>query len=387
MNKWATRIAQTLAERTTLDAYRRRRSMQSLPNNQLVVEGCRYLNFAANDYLGLSHSLPLIAAWQEGAALYGVGSGGSGLVTGYQAPLENLEAKLADWLGYERAIVYPSGFSVNQAVIKALIDKDDWIIADKLSHASLLEAAMLAKGTLKRFVHNDVSALIQQLDKAHEHEAASLVITEGVFSMDGDEAPLKDMATVAEVTPDCLWMVDDAHGIGVNGREGRGTCDAQGVKPDLLIVTFGKAFGLNGAALLCSDAMAEYFTQVSRPLIYSTAISPAHAHALSKAVDLIRKMDAERAHLQALIAHFKKEMAALGIENASNSPIQPVIIGSNEASLRVSDALKSRNIWATAIRPPTVPPNSARIRITLNAAHSFEQVDQLIEAMHHALSR
>lgn len=377
MNVWQMRIANALEERKQSQGYRVR---------QVAQDHSDCLNFASNDYLGLSHSPELIQAWQNGAELYGVGSGGSSHVTGYHAPLQQLERRLAEWLGYDRAIVYSSGFAANQALIQLLIEKNDWIIADKLSHASLIEAAMNSKGNFKRFAHNDSDSLRHLLSKV-DRDQAVLTVTEGIFSMDGDEAPLNTIQAVIEKNHNHWLIVDDAHGIGVHGQEGKGTCDRQGIHPDILIVTFGKAFGISGAAILCSDSMAEYLVQKSRALIYSTAIPPAQAYTLMKSIEVISQSDDKRAYLHSLIRYFKSELKDLGIENHSNSAIQPIIIGSNEESLRVAQILKDHHIWALAIRPPTVPPNSARIRLTLNANHTQENIDQVIGALRYAFGR
>ena len=374
MNVWQARIMHALEERIRTQGYRVR---------QVAEQNDHCLNFASNDYLGLARSLELIQAWQKGAELYGVGSGGSSHVTGYHEPLQQLEDQLAKWLGYERAIVYSSGFSANQALIQLLIEKDDWIIADKLSHASLVEAAMNSEGNFKRFAHNDLDSLKRLLSKI-EHDKAVLTITEGVFSMDGDEAPLQDIQIITQRNQNNWLMVDDAHGIGIHGKEGKGTCDQYDIHPDILIVTFGKALGVKGAAILCSDPVAEYLVQQSRALIYSTAIPPAQAFTLLKSIEIVQKADEQRQYLQDLILYFKTELKTLGIENQSNSPIQPIIIGSNEDSLRVSQVLKEHNIWAMAIRPPTVPANSARIRMTLNTNHTQENIDHVIGALRHA---
>ena len=377
MNVWQMRIANALEERKQSQGYRVR---------QVAQDHSDCLNFASNDYLGLSHSPELIQAWQNGAELYGVGSGGSSHVTGYHAPLQQLERRLAEWLGYDRAIVYSSGFAANQALIQLLIEKNDWIIADKLSHASLIEAAMNSKGNFKRFAHNDSDSLRHLLSKV-DRDQAVLTVTEGIFSMDGDEAPLNTIQAVIEKNHNHWLIVDDAHGIGVHGQEGKGTCDRQRIHPDILIVTFGKAFGISGAAILCSDSMAEYLVQKSRALIYSTAIPPAQAYTLMKSIEVISQSDDKRAYLHSLIRYFKSELKDLGIENHSNSAIQPIIIGSNEESLRVAQILKDHHIWALAIRPPTVPPNSARIRLTLNANHTQENIDQVIGALRYAFGR
>ncbi|MHC5225377.1 aminotransferase class I/II-fold pyridoxal phosphate-dependent enzyme [Ignatzschineria sp. LJL83] len=382
-----------------------------------------FLNFSSNDYLGLAHHPSMIAASIKGAQQYGVGSGGSPHVTGYSEPLAELEAKLADWLGYDRAIVYPSGFTANQAVIKLLMAREDVMIADRLSHASLLEAAMLSPARLYRFKHNDIESLQSYLDKPLPENAGRLVITEGIFSMDGDQAPLAEIAKVLKGNSsndkdheNTLLMVDDAHGIGIIGEKGRGTCDSAGIHPDILIVTFGKAFGCSGAAVLLSRELAEYFVQFSKPLIYSTAIPPVQAVTLLEAINLIESLegDERRKRLQENIHYFKAEMAktlqgleknlqeAIANESShhaslpslpslpylldSDSPIQPLVIGEDQMAMDISALLRAQGIWVSAIRPPTVPPNTARLRMTITAEHTTEMIDQLITALEKAMN-
>ncbi len=269
---WRQRIDRALDERRAADALRRRLPVTHGAGRWLAREGERWLNFSSNDYLGLSQHPAIIAAWQQGAERYGVGSGGSGHVSGYNEAHRALEEELADWLGYPRALLFISGFAANQALIAALADKEDRIVADRLSHASLLEAASLSPAQLRRFAHNDPQQLAQLLAKPLAGE--QLAVTEGIFSMDGDSAPLAAIHAAAQAAG-ALLLVDDAHGVGVVGDEGRGSCAAQAVRPELLVVTFGKAFGVSGAAVLCDEAMADYLLQFARHLIYSTAMPPA----------------------------------------------------------------------------------------------------------------
>ncbi len=343
-------------------------------------QGVRYRNFSGNDYLGLSQHPALIAAWQQGAQTYGVGSGASGHVSGYSDAHQSLENALAQWLGFDRALLFISGFAANQAVVAALMQQPDRILADRLSHASLLEAASHSPATLRRFAHNDSGALAALLDKPCD--GLTLVFTEGVFSMDGDSAPLADIAGISQGAQ-TLMMVDDAHGVGVLGREGRGSCDVAGIRPDLLLVTFGKAFGLSGAALLCSAPMADYLLQTARHLIYSTAMPAAQACALNAALTVIREGDALRARLARNIARFRAGASQLPLTLAdSQTAIQPLIVGENSAALTLAEKLRERGCWVTAIRPPTVPAGTARLRLTLSAAHQDDDIDALLEALY-----
>lgn len=383
MMSFQQRIDQGLSERRSAGAYRSRTISENGSGREISVNGRQYLNFSSNDYLGLSRDTAVIRAWQEGADHYGVGSAGSGHVTGFTSAHAQLEQELAEWLGYPRALMFISGYAANQAVIAALMQKGDFIFADKLSHASLMEASMQSDAALRRFQHNQPDSLAKLLSKSDGGQA--LVVTEGVFSMDGDSAPLSALAEKSRQTGAWL-MVDDAHGVGVCGEQGRGTCDQQRIKPDLLVVTFGKAFGLSGAAVLCSESVAEYFIQFARHLIYSTSMPPAQACALRVALQQVRKGDDLREQLKHNVQLFRRGLADTRLQLvASDSAIQPVIIGENQAALDLAQSLREQGIWASAIRPPTVPPGTARLRITLSAAHQEQDIQRLLEGFYAAI--
>ena len=379
---WQQKIDDALTARRRADAWRRRYAVTQGAGRWLQAGGRQYLNFSSNDYLGLSHHPHIICAWQQGAERFGVGSGGSGHVSGYSVAHQALEEELAQWLGYSRALLFISGFAANQAVIAALMEKDDRIVADRLSHASLLEAASLSPAVLRRFTHNDPQHLERLLTSPCPGQ--QLVVTEGVFSMDGDSAPLAEIHAVAKRQGAWL-LVDDAHGIGVSGEEGRGSCSRQQVKPELLVVTFGKGFGVSGAAILCSDSVADYLLQFARHLIYSTAMPPAQAVALSAALRVIRSNEGQQRRdiLAARIRQFREGMGkvSLGLTD-SVSAIQPLIVGDNARALNLACRLRDAGCWATAIRPPTVPVGSARLRLTLTAVHHTEDINRLLEVLH-----
>ncbi|MDE9578875.1 8-amino-7-oxononanoate synthase [Citrobacter koseri] len=378
---WQQKIDDALTARRSADALRRRYAVAQGAGRWLVANERQYLNFSSNDYLGLSHHPQIIRAWQQGAERFGVGSGGSGHVSGYSVAHQALEEALAGWLGYSRALLFISGFAANQAVIAALMAKDDRIVADRLSHASLLEAANLSPATLRRFTHNDPQHLARLLDAPCGGQ--QLVVTEGIFSMDGDGAPLAEIHRVARQRNAWL-LVDDAHGIGVTGDEGRGSCWRQQVKPELLIVTFGKGFGVSGAAILCSESVADYLLQFARHLIYSTSMPPAQAQALSAALAVIRSPEGadRREKLAALIQRFRSGVKARDFTLAnSHSAIQPLIVGDNARALRLADTLREQGCWVSAIRPPTVPAGTARLRLTLTQAHEAQDIDRLLEVL------
>ncbi|MBL5897635.1 8-amino-7-oxononanoate synthase [Lelliottia amnigena] len=381
---WQQRITTALEKRRATEAFRVRTVVEGGAGRFLIREQRQFCNFSSNDYLGLSQHPAIVRAWQEGAEQYGVGSGGSGHVSGYTTAHHALEASLADWLGYSRALLFISGFAANQAVIAALMEKDDRIVADRLSHASLLEAAHLSPAQLRRFAHNDASQLSTLLEKPCDGQ--QLVVTEGVFSMDGDSAPLCDVQATAQ-RHNAWMLVDDAHGIGVLGGEGRGSAFSQNVQPEILVVTFGKGFGVSGAAVLCSDSVADYLLQFARHLIYSTSMPPAQAVALQAALKVIRSDDGEqrRQTLAALIQRFRAGARELPYQTTdSHSAIQPLIVGENSRALALAEQLRARNLWVTAIRPPTVPAGTARLRLTLTAAHQTQDIDNVLEALYAA---
>ena len=377
---WQTRIDAAISARKQAAAFRVRQPNRGGSARFLTQGDRRYLNFSGNDYLGLSQDAEVIAAWQQGAQTYGTGSGGSGHVTGYSDAHAEFEGQLAAWQGYPRALLFISGFAANQAILAALMQRQDRVLADKLSHASLLEAAAHAPSQLRRFHHNQLDSLQSLLEKPVAGE--TLVVTEGVFSMDGDAAPLAGLHRLSQAHGSWL-MVDDAHGVGVIGEQGRGSCWQQGVRPELLVVTFGKAFGCSGAAVLCDDATADYLLQFARHLIYSTAMPAAQVCALQASLARIQQDDGLRDKLAANIARFRAGAAGLpyGL-TGSQTAIQPVIVGENQTALDLAARLRECGLWVSAIRPPTVPPGSARLRITLTAAHRPEDIDFLLESLH-----
>ncbi|MRS13874.1 8-amino-7-oxononanoate synthase [Enterobacteriaceae bacterium RIT691] len=379
---WQQRIDAALKARRDTGTFRQRQPVSQGAGRWLQRGDKRWLNFSSNDYLGLSQHPAIVKAWQQGAERYGTGSGGSGHVTGYSEAHQAFEQQLAEWLGYSHALLFISGFAANQAVIAALMAKEDRIVADRLSHASLLEAANLSPAQLRRFAHNDSQQLAQLLAKPTD--GLQMTVTEGIFSMDGDSAPLKAIAEVTQAANGWL-MVDDAHGIGVCGEKGRGSCSAQQIKPEVLVVTFGKAFGLSGAAVLCSDSVADYLLQFARHLIYSTSMPPAQAVALSKALEIVRsdEGDQRRQTLQAHIDRFRSGARQLDLLlTESKSAIQPLIVGENARALHLAETLRAQGCWLTAIRPPTVPAGTARLRVTLTASHQSQDIDQLLEVFH-----
>ncbi|MCC8254237.1 8-amino-7-oxononanoate synthase [Vibrio campbellii] len=380
MPAFKSRIESALADRKAQGLNRSMSVVFSGNQSILEYEGRRYINFSSNDYLGLANDQALVRAWQQGLSVYGSGSGASPMVTGFSAAHSNLEAALTEWLGYERAILFGSGFSANQALLFTLLEKSDVLIQDRLNHASLMEAGMLSPAKMKRFKHNDIAHLKSQLSSEDNH----LVVTEGVFSMDGDCAPLADIAEVTS-SHDAWFAVDDAHGIGVLGESGGGSCELAKVKPELLIVTFGKAFGMSGAAILCDHATGDFLTQFARHHVYSTAIPPAQAYALTHAVAMIQEQSWRREKLTELNEVYRDGLQDLDGFVETQTSIKPFMIGESELALQVASACRQNGIWVTAIRPPTVPKGTSRLRITLTANHTNEQIKTLSMALKQAL--
>ncbi|MFH4489402.1 8-amino-7-oxononanoate synthase [Vibrio diabolicus] len=380
MPAFKSRIESALADRKAQGLNRSMNVVFSGNQSILEYEGRRYINFSSNDYLGLANDQALVRAWQQGLSVYGSGSGASPMVTGFSAAHSNLEAALTEWLSYERAVLFGSGFSANQALLFTLLEKSDVLIQDRLNHSSLMEAGALSPAKMKRFKHNDIEHLKSLINSEDNH----LVVTEGVFSMDGDCAPLADIAEVVR-SHDAWFAVDDAHGIGVLGQSGGGSCELAAVKPEILIVTFGKAFGMSGAAILCDHATGDFLTQFARHHVYSTAMPPAQAYALTHAVSMVQEQPWRREKLTELSEVYRDSLSDVEGFVETQTSIKPFVIGESDLALRVAGACRQNGIWVTAIRPPTVPKGTSRLRITLTANHTNEQVKTLSMALKQAL--
>ena len=347
-----------------------------------LIDGRRYLAFCSNDYLALASHPKVIAAAQRGAREHGVGSGASHLVVGHNRAHRELEHELAAFTGREAAVLFSTGYMANLGVVSALLGPGSCIFEDRLNHASLLDAGVLSRARLRRYRHGDV----EHLRKLMEPKPArrSLLVTDAVFSMDGDFAPLPELADLAEQCG-CPLMLDDAHGLGVMGASGRGTLEHFDLGPDvvpILVGTLGKAFGTFGAFVAGSSALIELLVQRSRSYVYTTALPPAIAEATRASLRLIQEEPWRRAHLHQLVARFRAGAKRLQLPiKDSISPIQPLLLGSAEAALKVSAQLRAWGLFVTAIRPPTVPKGSARLRITFSAGHQFEDVDRLLDAL------
>ncbi|MGI4838716.1 MAG: 8-amino-7-oxononanoate synthase [Janthinobacterium lividum] len=370
-----------LDERRAADLYRQRPLLQSPQGPQVVVDGQALIAFCNNDYLGLANHPEVIKAWQAGAERWGVGGGASHLVIGHSGPHHALEEALAELTGRPRALLFTTGYMANLGTVTALVGQGDTVLQDRLNHASLLDAGLLSGARFNRYLHNDAHSLSARLDKA---VGDTLVVTDGVFSMDGDVADLPALAKVAKARGAWL-MVDDAHGFGTLGASGGGVVEHFGLSQDdvpVLIGTLGKGFGTAGAFVAGSDDLIEALVQFARPYIYTTSQPPALACATLKSLELLRTEHWRREHLARLIAQFRHGAEQLGLSLMDSfTPIQPIMIGSSARALRLSKMLRERGLLVTAIRPPTVPNGSARLRVTLSAAHSEAQVQLLLNAL------
>ncbi len=375
-------LSAELAQRREASLYRTPRVLESAQGPTVRISGKTYLSFCSNDYLGLANHPKVIEALKEGTSRYGVGSGAAHLVTGHSTPHHALEEELAEFTGRQRALLFSTGYMANIGTISALVGRGDTVFEDRVNHASLLDGALLSQARLQRFPHKDIDALERHL--ATHHDKRKLVVTDGVFSMDGDIAPLPDLATLSRHYGAWL-MVDDAHGLGVVGNHGAGSLSRHGLNSDdapILVGTLGKAFGTFGAFVAGDEALIETLIQKARTYIYTTAIPPAIAHATRASLRLVKEEHWRRRHLEKLVKRFRDGARQLGttlLESAT--PIQPLIIGEAADALSLSESLKEKGILITAIRPPTVAKGSARLRITFSANHKSGDIDRLLETL------
>lgn len=365
---------------------RRQRRVLASPCGRLAtVDGREVVNFASNDYLGLANDPAIVQAMTDGAQRWGAGSGASHLVAGHLMPHEQLEIALAQFTGFPRALTFSTGYLANLAVTPTLAGRGDAVFADKLNHASLIDAMQLAKANgavVQRYPHNDSATLARLL--AASTAQRKLIVTDAVFSMDGDLAPLPVLLALAE-RHDAWLIVDDAHGFGVLGPQGRGSLAHFNLpaSPRLLLMgTLGKAAGVGGAFVAGSDLAIDYLLNKARSYIFTTATPPAIACALSASLERIARDDGLRQRLFANIARLRDGLYGLPWRQiASMTAIQPLIVGDNQATLDLSRALWDQGFWVPAIRPPTVPKGSARLRISVSAAHTTDDIDRLVTAL------
>jgi 8-amino-7-oxononanoate synthase len=379
---WEQQLAARLALRHTDNLYRSRRTLQSAQGAEVVVDGVACVNFCSNDYLGLAAHPRITEAFIAAAKQYGVGSGASHLVCGHSQQHHELELQLAAFCGRERALLLSTGYMANLAAVTALVDDKDAVFEDRLNHASLLDAGLLSGARFQRFLHNDLANLETRL--ARSEAVKKLIVVDGVFSMDGDIADLPGLAALAK-RYDAWLMVDDAHGFGVLGATGAGSVQHFGMQAEdvpVLMGTLGKAAGTFGAFIAGSELLIETLIQFARPYIYTTALPPAVAAATLASLAVQREEGWRRDHLQAVIKHFRQGAQSLGLDLLpSTTPVQPLMVGDAQQALQLSEKLRQQGILVSAIRPPTVAAGTARLRITLTAAHTNAQVDRLLDAL------
>jgi len=382
-------IGDQLAALRSRNLYRRRRVLDGAQGREVVIDGCRLLNFCSNDYLGLAADPRLASSFAQAAARWGVGAGASHLVCGHTRAHHELEEALARFTGRPRALLFSTGYAANMGAIAALLGPGDRVLEDRLNHASLLDGGWLSRAQFAWYRHGDMADLAAKLGPDGDVGGGrALVVSDGTFSMDGDRCPLPELMAVAREHG--AWvMIDDAHGIGVHGRGGRGLVDAQCVGTadvQVLVGTLGKAFGTAGAFVAGEDELIELLIQRARPYIYTTAMPAALAVATLTSLAIVEAEEWRRGRLRELVGRFRAGLGELGLDcPASEAPIQPIVVGDPARAVRLSAALEEAGMLVTAIRPPTVPAGTARLRVTFTAAHLPGDVDRLVETLGHAL--
>ena len=361
--------------------------------HKILIDGKEYLNFSSNDYLGLNKHRLINKAMQEGIDKFGLSASASNLVTGFSYAHQTLENQICQWLNKPRCLLFSSGFSANLGVLQALGQPSTTILLDKLSHASLIEGAFSSKAQVKRFKHNNIkhlNVLMDALkDETHTRLTADInprdhiIVSEGVFSMDGDQAPLDQLSRVAAHN-DAKLFIDDAHSIGVIGKHGEGSSSLADI--DIVMATFGKAIASSGAFVACEEDVFEYLVNFSKHYIYSTAISPALAWATNKSIQLIQTEHWRREKIAELSDQFCKLLSPSIELTPTQSSIHGLIMGNEEKTLLASRKLKEKGLWVTAIRPPTVPVNSSRLRVTICASHNTNDIIYLAKTINETLS-
>lgn len=381
-------LRQRLDEIERHGLYRRRRVLESPQGAIIEMDGRKLVNFCSNDYLGLANHPDVVAALCRAAQDFGVGSGSAHLVCGHGRAHHQLEEELAAFAGRDRTLLFSTGYMANLGVISALAGRGDTIFEDRLNHASLLDAARLSGARLKRFRHRNLAELETALGETESERA--LIASDGVFSMEGDLAPVRELASLAR-RMGCWLMIDDAHGVGVLGERGAGLLEQQGIKPaeaPILMGTLGKALGTFGAFVAGSEELIEVLIQQARTYVFTTALPPAVAAATRVSLALAVKEGWRRDRLARLVRHFRAGARTLGLQlMESPTPVQPVVIGDNEVAVKASEKLRGAGFLVTAIRPPTVPVGTARLRITLTATHDEDQLDRLLDALGDILAR
>lgn len=381
-NPFTTEIAQSLQKRQEQHLYRSRRVISETDGRYVNTGNRKLLSFCSNDYLGLAQHPEIRKALQEGTNQYGVGSGAAHLISGHNIAHHQLEEELAEFVNRPRALLFSTGYMANLGTVQALLGKSDAIFEDRLNHASLIDAGLNSGARFQRYQHCDSDSLNTFLSKSDA--VKKLIVTDSVFSMDGDIAPLDQLANCAR-QHNAWLMIDDAHGIGVLGKQGRGSCHHFELGTDevpVLMATCGKAMGTFGAFVAGEEDLIEYLIQEARTYVYTTAFPPALAEATRKSLSIILHEEWRREKLNALVEQFRHGANQLGLSlTQSQTAIQPVILGDNAKALSAGQQLYDSGILVTAIRPPTVPGNSARLRITFSACHEPSDIDLLLSEL------
>ena len=366
------------------DMYRARRSLEGPQGREVVVDGRRLLNFCSNDYLGLAGDPRIAAAFKRGIDRWGTGAGASHLISGHTAAHEELEEALAEFAGRPRALLFGSGYAANVGVINALLSVGDFVFEDRLNHASLLDGGWISRATFSWFEHRDTADLDGKLAAVQHEPTRKLIVSDGTFSMDGDPCRLDELVPLAK-RHGAWTMIDDAHGMGVHGANGVGLVDPERYSTAdvaVLVGTLGKAFGTAGAFVAGEEPLIESLIQRSRNYIFTTAMPSALAVATLESLAVAQAEPERRDHLAALIERFRSGTRELGLKlMPSTSPIQPVVVGDPARALVLSRVLEERGFLIGAIRPPTVPEGTSRLRVTLTAAHQAADVDRLLESL------
>jgi 8-amino-7-oxononanoate synthase len=382
------RLNNALKRRRQENLFRRRHTMSSAQDSNMQVGDESLLNFCSNDYLGLANHPDVLDAVKQSLTQYGYGAGASHLVNGHSELHHQLEQQLAQWLGHEKALLFSTGFSANTALLNTLITNQDVVFQDKLNHASLIDGGLQCAGLLKRYRHLDMTHLNKLMDSnPAQSDGHQFIATDGVFSMDGDRADIIKLTEIANQRQATL-IIDEAHSLGVIGEQGRGLVSqlfANQPKP-IIMGTLGKAFGGFGAFVAADEEVIDYLIQFARPYIYTTAMPSANAAAALASLSIIRNDSNRRTHLNDLIQYFRELATAAELPLVdSQSPIQPIIIGESKAATQVSNALRLQGILVSAIRPPTVPINTARLRVTITANHTKKDIEQLVNTIQNVL--
>ncbi len=375
-------LEKKLAQQQKSGRFRYRKIVESAQDVHLTISGERSLSFCSNDYLGLANHPRLVQRQKKALDLYGCGSGASHLISGHSAAHHALEEELAEFLGVEATLLFSSGYMANLGIINTILNREDSLFEDRLNHASLIDAGLFCQAKMKRYQHNDIQSLQRQLSATHT--VNKLIVSDAVFSMDGDIAPIPQLLNLAKQYNSWL-MLDDAHGFGVLGKKGRGSVEHYQLEThniDIYMATLGKSMGVSGAFVAGSQSLIETLVQFSRTYTYTTAMPAVLAETLRESLLLLQQESWRREKLVALIAYFRKSAEQMGLVlEPSQTAIQPLLIGDNKKAMLIAEQLFQKGFYVTAIRPPTVPENTARLRITLSANHSFENIDRLLDSL------